>query len=59
MARPNVDGTLGTVRLAVASVLYNTHTDACATDTGIHSDGVKHSPLGLLSSYGRERVLFP
>jgi hypothetical protein len=41
---------LGIVRLALACGLYIIDKDACATDIGIHSDSVKHSPLGLLSS---------
>jgi hypothetical protein len=51
-----VDRMLRIMRLVLACGLYHRHTEACATDIEIHPDSVKHSPLGLLSSYGRDEA---
>ena len=42
-ARSRGRGTVATAR--------SRDTEACTTDIEIHSDTLKHSPLGLLSSY--------
>jgi hypothetical protein len=55
-AKPDVDRMLRIMRLVLACGLYHRHTEACATDIEIHPDSVKHSPLGLLSSYGRDEA---
>jgi hypothetical protein len=46
------------MKLVLACGLYRGrgHRDACTTDIEIHSDSVKHSPLGLLSFYGRDEA---
>ena len=50
-AKPNVDGMLGIVRLALACGLYNRHIEMrVKLEIEIHSDSVKHSPLSLLNS---------
>ena len=47
-AKPNVDGMLGIVRLALACGLYNRHIEMrVKTEIEIHSDSVEHSPFNL------------